>query len=111
VSSTIVVSEQVARQLESLWLGPNGDADSKLRALLEAEYRRRLARYDVTDRQLREKYGMTFEEFERERVVEKRGFTWEVESDAIEWETVLSGLRTVRRKLSELRGKEHNDDQ
>jgi hypothetical protein len=47
---------------------------------------------------------MSFEEFERQRVTEQRGYTWEVESDAIAWETAVDGLRTVQKQLSDLRG-------
>jgi hypothetical protein len=35
---------------------------------------------------------------------EQRGYTWEVESDAMAWETAVDGLRTVQRQLSDLRG-------
>ena len=59
LNATIVVSKETARHLESLPLGP-ADLDGKLRALLEAEYRRRLSRYSLTDRVLRQKYGMTY---------------------------------------------------
>jgi hypothetical protein len=65
-------------------------------------YGRRLARYNLTDRQLRQKYQMSFEEFERQKVMEQRGYTWEVESDAIAWETAMDGIRTVQRQLSDL---------
>ncbi len=101
LNATIVVSKETARHLESLPLGP-ADLDGKLRALLEAEYRRRLSRYSLTDRVLRQKYGMTYEEFEARNLVKERGYSWEVESDAIAWETAVDGMRTMRRKLEEL---------
>jgi hypothetical protein len=108
MSATIVISEQTADHLANLPL-VGQDADSKVRALLEAEYRHQLARYALTDRQLRDKYQMTQEEFERQRLVEQRGFTWEVEADASEWELAVSGARTIRRKLTELLGKTLDD--
>jgi hypothetical protein len=43
MSVTISVSEEVAQHLESLSLGQAGDIDAKLRLLLAAAYRRRLA--------------------------------------------------------------------
>ncbi|MBC8449153.1 MAG: hypothetical protein H8D78_15515 [Chloroflexi bacterium] len=103
MNTTIVVSRETARHLESLPLIPS-DVDSKLRSLLEAEYRRRLSRYSLTDRMLQQKYGMTYEEFEVRNVVEERGYSWEVESDAIAWETASDGMRTMQRKLQELLG-------
>lgn len=103
LDTTIVVSKETAQHLESLPLGRD-DLDSKLRALLEAEYRRRLSRYSLTDRMLRQKYGMTFEEFEARHLVKERGYSWEVESDAIAWETAVDGIKTMQRKLEELLG-------
>jgi len=110
MSTTITVSDEIARHLDSLALGGD-DVEDKLRALLEAEYRRRLTRYGATDQRLRDKYGMTFEEFERQYVVRERSYSWEVESDAMEWDLAMSGTRTMRRKLMQLRGKESDEGQ
>ena len=98
MDTTIVVSRETAWHLESLPLAPS-DTDGKLRSLLESEYRRRLSRYSLTDRALRQKYGMTYEEFEARNMVQERGYSWEVESDAIAWETATDGMRTMQRKL------------
>jgi hypothetical protein len=43
---------------------------------------------------------MSFEGFERQRITEQRGYSSEVESDAIAWETAVDGLRTVQKQLS-----------
>ena len=45
--------------------------------------RRQLARYDLTDRQLSKKYGMSFSEFERRQVTKQMDYSWEAEFDAI----------------------------
>jgi len=105
LGTTIVVSKETAQHLESLPLGL-GDLNSKLRALLEAEYRRRLSRYSLTDRVLRQKYRMTYEEFESRNLVKERGYSWEAESDAIAWETAMDGIKTMQCKLEELLGSE-----
>ncbi len=99
--ATLEVSEQIARHLTNL-PSPTDDLDEKLEALLEAEYRRRLARYSLTDRLMRQKYDLSFEEFERKKITEQRGYSWEVESDAVEWDLAISGIRTVQRQLAEL---------
>lgn len=78
------------------------DLDTKVRLLLEAEYLRRLGRYRRLDRTLTQKYGMTFEEFIELRVVQQKGYTWDVETDAMNWETAVDGMRTMERKLQEL---------
>ncbi|MEA3375242.1 MAG: hypothetical protein U9R72_03460 [Chloroflexota bacterium] len=77
-----------------------------MRRLLKAEYLRRLAQYRRLDRMLGQKYGMTFEEFVADRVVQEQGYTWEVEKDAMDWETAVGGIQTMKRKLRELRGLE-----
>jgi hypothetical protein len=101
MSVTLVVSERTANHLKSL-ASDEPDVDGKLWMLLVAEYKRRLAGYSLTDRRLREKYGMSFEEFEQRNVVQERNFAWDVESDAIEWDMAVNGIKTMRRRLAEL---------
>jgi hypothetical protein len=71
---------------------------------LENEYRRRLTRYQLTDRLLTSKYGMSFQDFEAKEMVKARGYSWEVESDAQEWEMAVDGVCTMERLLEELTG-------
>ena len=94
--------ERTRQFLEEPLLGEQ-DLDTKVRLLLEAEYLRRLGRYRRLDRTLAQKYGMTFEEFMARRVVQQKGYTWDVETDAMDWETSVDGMRTMERKLQELR--------
>ena len=102
MSVTITVSDEVAQHLDSLSFNQVDDINAKLRILLEAEYRRRLTRYSLTDRQLSQKYKMSFETFEQQQLTKQQGYTWEVESDAIAWETAIDGIRTMERQLAEL---------
>jgi len=64
---------------------------------------RKLTKYRLTDEFFRKKYGMTYEEFENENVVAKKNFSWEVESDAQEWEMAMDGISTCLRKLEEVK--------
>lgn len=102
----VVLQEQTGRLLEDPLLGEQ-DVDTKVRSLVEAEYLRRLARYQQTDHDLGLKYGMTFADFTSRRIVQRDGYTWEVESDAMHWETAIGGIRTLTAKLHELRGLAH----
>lgn len=102
MSVTITVSDQVIEHLNHLHIGATSDVDSKLRSLLEAEYRRRLAQYSLTNRQLSEKYRMDFQAFERQQMTKQLGYSWEVESDAMAWETAVDGIDTVKRLMSEV---------
>jgi hypothetical protein len=104
MSVVTTLSDTVVQHLRDLSFGEASSINDKLTLLLEAEYRRRLARYSLTDQQLAQKYQMSFEDFERQRITEQRGYTWEVESDAMAWETAVDGLRTVQRQLSDLCG-------
>lgn len=70
--------------------------------LLQKEYRRRLTRYENVDRALQQKYGVSFNKFNAKNIVKERGFSWEVESDAMLWEQAIDGIKTMRRKLDEL---------
>ena len=46
---------------------------------------------------------MTFEEFVERRVVKQKGYTWDVEQDAMDWETAIGGMETIKRRLEQLR--------
>jgi len=46
---------------------------------------------------------MSFEEFEKRRIVEEKGYSWEVESDAMEWEHAIEGIRYMQEKMEELK--------
>ena len=78
--------------------------DDELKEVLRRDYMRRLTRYRMTNDFCRKKYGMDFEGFQKKNVVEKQGYTFEVESDAQEWELALDGIVTVEKKLKELSG-------
>jgi hypothetical protein len=100
MSVTLTVSEEIARHLNQLLLGEN--LNDHLRRLLVAEYRRKLTRYNLTNRQLSQKYQMSFDEFEHHQVTQQHNYSWEVESDAMAWETAIDGSRTLQRQLAEL---------
>lgn len=98
----LILRERTRQFLEDPLLGGQ-DIDTKVCALLEAEYLRRLKRYRRQDRILAQKYGMTFEEFVERRVVKQKGYTWDVEQDAMDWETAIGGMETIKRRLEQLR--------
>lgn len=97
--STAIASEtvQIIRQLE-----PREDVEASLRQVLENEMRRRLAAYELTDRIFQRKYGMTLAEFEAAGIVEKHGYSFEVESDHREWDQAVDGIETLRDMLRRL---------
>jgi hypothetical protein len=70
--------------------------------LIETEYLRQVARYRRVDVALTHKYEMTFDDFVARRITRQKGFTWEVEQDAMDWETAVGGMATIERKLKEL---------
>lgn len=79
-------------------------SEDELKEILRRDYIRRLTRYRMTDDLYRKKYGMDFESFERANIVERQDYTFEVESDAQEWELAIDGIKTVEKKLKELLG-------
>ena len=99
---TIQISDTIAQHLKNLALGQATDINQKLTTLLEAEYRRRLTRYNLVDRQLRQKYSMDFDQFEAQQITAKQNYTWDVESDAMAWETAIDGIETIQRRLADL---------
>jgi len=98
---SVDLQEQTRKLLEEPLLGEQ-DLDAKIRRLLEGEYMRRLVQYRRVDRNLGQKYGTTFEDFIANHVVRQEGYTWEAETDAMDWETAVDGIETLRHKLQEL---------
>jgi hypothetical protein len=98
----IMLKESTLKFLEDIG-SVDQDLDAKVRALIETEYMRRIGAYARTNQAMQAKYGMSFEEFVERQVVKERGFTWEVEKDAMEWEMAFSGYASCTRKLKELR--------
>ena len=76
--------------------------EDELQHLLRREYLRRLTRYRMTDNFYRKKYNMDFESFEKKSVVQRENYSFEVESDAQEWELAIDGIKTMDKKLKEL---------
>jgi hypothetical protein len=56
---------------------------------------------------MRQKYGMTYEEFISHNVVAEQNFSWEIEADSQDWEMALDGIRSMERKLMEINGHSH----
>ncbi|MBI5602418.1 MAG: hypothetical protein HY879_03610 [Deltaproteobacteria bacterium] len=75
----------------------------EIKEALVNEYRRRLIRYKMIDEVMKKKYGMDFNKFESENIVEKRKFSWEVESDAMEWEHAVEGIRYASERLEDFK--------
>jgi hypothetical protein len=99
--SVIAMPERIVQIIDRLETGEGIEA--KLGQVVENEVRRRLARYELTDRLFREKYGMTLVEFEKNEMVKKLGYSFEVESDYHDWDMAIDGIETLRRDLEELR--------
>lgn len=45
---------------------------------------------------------MSFEEFEKKNIVKEKGFSWDVEKDAMEWEHALESLKTLTEKIRKI---------
>ena len=74
----------------------------EIRDALVNEYRRRKIRYKMMDEAMKKKYGMDYAEFEAKNMVRERKFGWDVESDSMEWEHAIEGVRYVEQKLRDL---------
>ncbi len=80
------------------------DPNVQVHQLIESEYLRRLGRYRRTDMTLARKYEMSFAEFVARRIPRQKDYSWEVEQDAMDWETAVGGIATIERQLQQLRG-------
>ena len=98
----IEISAQVLNVLEAL--EPNATVETQVAHLAEGELRRRLARYQLSNRLFRDKYGMSLVEFEERNMVKHFDYSFEVESDHQDWDLAIEGIQTIERQLAQLRG-------
>ena len=73
----------------------------EIKEALLNEYKRRMIRYKMVDESMKKKYGMRFSDFESRNIVKEKGFSWEVESDAMEWEHAIEGSRYAEQRLTD----------
>jgi len=66
---------------------------------LKAELRRRLAAYRYTDYILSKKYKMSFAKFEKNKMVVKKNYSFEIEEDYQNWDQAIDGAKTIVRDL------------
>lgn len=79
-----------------------GDVDSKILRLLVGEYQRHLAEHRAVDARLAQKYQTTFADFLDRRTTVQHESSWEVEKDALDWETAVAGISELAAKCKEL---------
>jgi hypothetical protein len=101
-ASMAMVSERIERFISAL--EPEGDINTKIERLVTNELIRRLNRYELVNKRLEQKYGMTFDEFRERQVVKEHDYSFEVESDFWDWEMALDGIETVQEMLADLKG-------
>lgn len=94
------IEEKIREHLHFLNLQNN--PQQAFLGLLKSEYKKRLAHYENIDQAFRRKYRMSFEMFERDNVVKERGFSWEVESDSMDWEQAIDGIKTMKARIEEI---------
>ena len=94
------IEEKIREHLHFLNL--QDDPQKALLELLKSEYEKRLAHYENMDQAFRKKYKMSFGLFERNNVVRERGFSWEVESDSMDWEQAIDGIKTMNSRIEEI---------
>lgn len=46
---------------------------------------------------------MSFIEFEKKNMVKEKGFSWEVEKDAMEWEHAVEGMKSLQEKIKKMK--------
>jgi hypothetical protein len=63
---------------------------------------RQIAEYELLDKMFQDRYEMNFGEFKTGHVVEKTGFSFQVEDDFCNWELALDGIKTIRAQINKL---------
>mgnify|MGYP001565268341 CR=1 FL=1 len=76
--------------------------EKEIKEAVLGEYEKRLVLYKFTDEQMKKKYKMNFKEFDEKNVVKKKGFSWDVEQDAMNWEHAVEGIRYLEKKIRKI---------
>jgi hypothetical protein len=66
---------------------------------LKSELRRRLATYRYIDYILSKKYKMSFNQFEKKKMVVKKKYSFEIEEDYHNWDQAIDGAKTIVRDM------------
>ncbi len=69
--------------------------------MVEVEYLHQIAHHRRVAQALAQKYSMDFDQFVERGVTAQQGYSWEVEQDAMNWESAIGGMMTAERKLRE----------
>jgi transaldolase len=81
----------------------------EIKDALLAEYGKKLVLYKLTDERLKNKYRMSFKEFEEKNIVKEKDFSWEVEKDAMDWEHAIEGIRHLQEKINKIKEADNGD--
>ena len=84
-------------------------SEKEIKEAVLGDYEKKLVLYNFTDEQLKKKYSMGFKEFAERNTVKEKGFSWEVEKDAMAWEHAIEGLRYLQEKISKIKKDEDED--
>ena len=52
---------------------------------------------------------MNFTEFEKKNLVKEKGFSWEVEKDAMVWEHAVEGIGSLQKKINKIKKADDNN--
>jgi len=77
--------------------------EKEIKEAVLSDYEKRLVLYKLIDERLKKKYSMSFIEFEKRNIVAEKGFSWEVEQDAMNWEHSVEGIRDVEDKIKKIK--------
>ena len=78
-------------------------SEKELKEVVLNEYERKTVLYKLTDERFKKKYGMNFSAFEKRNLVKEKGFSWEVEKDAMEWEHAVEGIKSLLKKIDKIK--------
>lgn len=77
--------------------------EKEIKEAVLGEYEKKIVLYKFTDEQLKKKYKMNFKEFDEKNVVREKGFSWNVEQDAMNWEHAVEGIRHLEKKIRKIK--------
>lgn len=77
--------------------------EKEIKEAVLGEYEKRLVLYKLADEQLKKKYKVNFKDFDEKNIVKKKGFSWDVEHDAMQWEHAVEGIKYIRKKIKKIK--------
>lgn len=74
----------------------------KCKKIVESEIKRRLSEYELIDHRFSTKYGMSLSQFEKNQMLKRKKYSYDIEKNYHDWDLAVDGIKTMKKELRQL---------